>query len=286
MTNILVGIPTLNGRDRLARVIASIEECTPFDRFNVQVLVCDDGSTESALEEHKSIVLHAQKRSRVRIEILMHNWRMGIAKSWNDLVRHTSCDLAVLLNDDVEVVDDWLDALVYSLNENPAAGMVGLNCYSGLRKVQLSEPHPTLPEHVRRPQIDFRESRMMGGCSLLSSHGYAFAFRRGDYDHVGGFDERFKCFYEELDFGIRLRANLSRHHYMLSYPTILHMGGATTSNSANMNASEDMANSKASFEAKWSEGSIGALRARFQCARECPEPMRLRHWNSQIRNWR
>lgn len=282
MTSVCIGIPTLNGDDRLGRVLASIEACTNFAYYpKIKILVCDDGSRGDLVEVHKTIVHHAFRlREHAGLELLVHGARAGIACSWNDLVHHTAADVHVLLNDDVEVDHDWLDVLVYSVANNPHAGMVGLNSWGGLIKAQMATIHPDVPEHIRRPRRDFTEARLMGGESLISSHGYAFAFRRECFDEVGGFDTGYKCFYEEVDFGIRLRQK-GYHHYMASYPTIYHMGGATTSRAENMNASEDMANSRNYFIRKWGEKTLGEFREELW---KTPPPSR--QWHSQMRNWR
>lgn len=251
MRSVLVGIPTLNGPDRLQRCLDSIAECTP-DLTGVKVLVCDDGSTEDNLKLNKDAIQRAERlRERAGLEMLINAGRMGISKSWNRLARHEPHDVVILLNDDVEVVNDWLDVLVYSVAENKHLGMVSLNAYVGVTKGQLAAVCPDLPEHVRSPRIDYREARLLdGGGSLLASNGFAFAFRREVYDIVGGFDERYFCYYEELDLGVSMIKRGYRHA-IASYPIVYHMGGATTSDEQNMNAQTQMLISRGLFLEKW-----------------------------------
>jgi GT2 family glycosyltransferase len=276
-TKVTVGIPTLNGADRLQRCLWSIATCTDLD--GVRVLICDDGSRPEVLQDVRNVV-EGVRMKFPSLELLENGTRRGIAKSWNRLARHyADAEVIALLNDDIEVVNDWLDVLVFSVMENPKAGMVGLNSYCALMKTQHASlfPPDTL-EHVRIPRVDYREAHLMsGGGKLLSSQGPIFALRRSAFDAVGGFDERYVCFFEEVDLGVSLR-KAGYFHYMSNYPLVYHMGGATTSDPKNMDAQADLANSRAKFLEKWGQ-SMSEIRRDFG-----PAPVAV-EWNSQIKNW-
>ena len=102
--------------------------------------------------------------------------------------------------------------------------------------------------------------------------------RREDFDAVDGFDEQFFVYYEEVDFGVSMRKKLNRTHYMVDYPTIWHMGGATMS-AEGMNASERLVESRVKFEAKWGK-TMNELHE--ELAHESPP---VRNWNSHYANW-
>jgi GT2 family glycosyltransferase len=272
MTDVLVGIPTLNGSARLKRCLESIAECTRFGSFEcVTVLVCDDGSTEEDLVLNKNVI-HDASRRVPGLEMLVNGKREGIASSWNKLVRHRDSDIVVLINDDIEVVEHWLDVLVYSVAENSIAGMVGLNSYVGAIKAQTQPPL----------RVDYNEAALQfGGGTLLASHGPIFAFRREAYNLVGGFDERYFCFYEELDFGVSLHKKGLRH-FMASYPIVYHMGGATNSDPRNLIAREELERSRAKFIDKW-KATPEELRQAMPLERKPPF---LNEWHVQRNNWK
>lgn len=275
MTRVTVGIPTLNGPDRLDRCLRSIAQYTDFSLFDsVKVLVCDNASREENRKLNKDCIHRAEQlREHAGLEMLMPDVNRGVAAAWNMLVRHQSADVIVLTNDDIEVVQDWLNVLVFSVVNNPKAGMVGLDSYPGVVKQDLMAAD-------RIPlRNSYREAQLLdGGGNLLASHGPIFAFRRDAYDAVGGFDERYYCFFEEVDFGISLRRS-GYMHYMASYPIVYHMGGATTSDPRNMDAAAHMAKSRQLFIEKWG-ASPKHLRESY-----ANEPG-VREWNSQLEDWK
>jgi GT2 family glycosyltransferase len=248
---IFIGIPTLNGPDRLDRALRAIRAHT--DLRDVAVLVSDDCSTPENLELNKNAV-HASG-----VEMLMSSQRLGVSQQWNRLVRHVpDAEICVLLNDDVEVVEDWLDVLAFSLARNPKLGMVSLRCETGV----------TSDNAVPRPRIDYSEARLLtGGGTLISSGGACFAFRRDDWQAVLGFDERYFCFYEEVDFGVALARERGLFSAFASYPVVLHMGGATVS--ANTDAPAVLLDSRARFAEKWGT-TLDQLRAEFSKRRVPP----------------
>ena len=281
MTTVTVAIPTLNGSERLERCLKSIAMCTTLDE-TVRVVVRDDGSEAEELQKVKA-VMERMTASIPGLTLLLDGERAGIATGWNRMGRHyADSQVVVWMNDDIEVVDDWLDVLVFSVMHNQHAGMVGLNSYLALSRLQHDKLFPDgTPEHVRRPKVDYRQARLLSGNGkLVSSHGPIFAIRKPVFDAVGGFDERYFCFYEETDMGLSLR-RAGYFHYMADYPLVYHLGGATNTDKRTFDAAAVMADSRAKFFAKW--GHLGTsfteIRAAWGPAPECEE------WNSQLKNW-
>lgn len=259
----LIGIPTLNGPDRLKRCLAAICECT--DLTDVRVLVADDGSSPTNLEANKDLV------GAFGFEMLMTGGaRLGVAAEWNRLVRHAPSDVIVLVNDDVEVVEDWLSVLRFSVEENPLIGCVSLRSVTGTIKAAAA-PIPL--------RIDYQEARLLlGGGGLVTAGGACFAFRRAVYDEVGGFDERFFCFYEEVDFSVAAR-ECGYYSAFASYPLVYHLGGATTSESKNMDAQRILVESRQKFHQKW-----GKTPAQIRQSLVSVPPLKgLREWNMQMK---
>src|SRR5271165_5241916 len=116
---VLIGVPTLNGPERLSRCLQSIASYTDFNYYDVKTLIADDGSTEANLKLNKDAISRSLQ-TIPGIQMLYGHGRTGIAATWNRLVRHygNTFDVAILVNDDIQVVADWMDVLAYSAIEN------------------------------------------------------------------------------------------------------------------------------------------------------------------------
>lgn len=258
----VIGVPTLNGPDRLDRALGAIFRATDSDLLaECRVIVADDGSDDAPLGQAKAVA------GRFAVDMLFGHGRTGVAATWNRIVRHCPTARAVvLINDDVEVVADWLSVLLHTIEANANIGMASLNCRMGVTASQITEP----------PRIDYHEAHIMsGGGGLLSSGGAIFALRRDAYDLVGGFDERYFCFYEEVDIGVALR-KAGLWNVIVSYPHPFHLGGATTSEPRNIIAPMHLAESRRLFAEKWGK-TPDQLRAELTRL-----PPAFAEWNSQM----
>jgi GT2 family glycosyltransferase len=237
MHKVVVGIPTLNNPTMLESCLHSIYGTHDmYKKINIKVLILDDGSNEENLNLNKTIC------AKFGLDLLMHGKNYGVATAWNNLSNHTESDIVILLNDDVRVAHNWIDTIIYTLDNNPEIGVVGLNAYeSGNSEL----PANNVPTYV--------ESRIMLGGNLhpiLSAKGYAFAFRKSDFKKIGGFDNNYFCFFEEVDFNLRITKLLNKRSCILSHPIVFHKGGATTFENLK-NHKEVFDKSKDFFEKKW-----------------------------------
>jgi GT2 family glycosyltransferase len=259
---VLIGIPTLNGPDRLRRCLRSIQLNTPAREF-FKVLVVDDCSTPDNLQKNKEVV-HA-----FGVEMITHQERFGVARGWNDLTRHSKAPYVILMNDDVEVVPDWYEAMVFTLKNNPQAGMVGLMAYQGVTTSNFTPP----------PVKSYNEAKMLRGQGMFSTSGFIFGFRHMMFDEIGGFDDGFFLFYEEVDFGARMEA-AGHLSYMLSYPVVIHQGGASTSDSRNLpDAQGVMRQSRERFQMKHG----GVQKIREWMAEQPPAFVSCVEWNTSLK---
>lgn len=127
---------------------------------------------------------------------------LGFGGGCNRAARAATGEHLVLLNDDTEVQDGWLDALVDTADAHPEAGAVGsrILSYDGLlleagslvwREGISSHVGRGLPESTPRHRF-LRRADCCSASSLL--------VRRTTWDAVAGFDERyFPGYFEDVD---------------------------------------------------------------------------------------
>jgi GT2 family glycosyltransferase len=112
-----------------------------------------------------------------------------------------------LLNPDAFPEPDWLEKLMASVEHNPQA-----DCFSSQL---LQAPAPELldgqgdcyhvsglawrSQHGRKSSLSLAEHEVFSACAA------AALFRRRALIDVGGFDERYFCYFEDVDLGFRLR---------------------------------------------------------------------------------
>jgi GT2 family glycosyltransferase len=269
MHDILIGIPTLNNPELLNNCLDSIFKTYDIRKYNVKVLALDDYSSSENLKKNKEIC------ASYKIDLLMNTKRLGVAQSWNTIIKHCDSEFIILLNDDVAVVHNWLDVVIYTLKNNEKIGVVGLNAYEGYNSYLLPNNIPTYVE----------AKIMLGGNihPILSSRGYAFAFRRNDYNKIGGFDNSYFCFFEEVDFNLSMMTVLSKRNCILSYPIIKHAHGSTTFKELS-NHTDTFEKSKFIFEKKW-KISWERIRELFHYKKIPEINFALNEWNSNYNIW-
>ncbi len=270
MHKVLVGIPTLNNPDLLRSCLDSIYKTHDmYKGLDIRVIALDDSSTPENLEKNKEIC------ATYGIDLLMHTSRYGVARAWNNLSTHVESEIVILLNDDVEVAHNWIDVIIYTLDNNPDIGVVGLNAYEGDNSKLTLPPIPT-----------YIESKIMFGGNLhpiLSARGFGFGFRRLDYDMIEGFDNRYFYFFEEVDFNISMMKKLNKRNCILSYPILKHHHGVTCMKDINYHPnvfSESMKKFEEKWNVKWS--SIRELFA-FDEIQNITAP--INEWNSNYNIW-
>jgi GT2 family glycosyltransferase len=253
--SITIGIPTFNGAHRLNNCVESIKKWNDVpDGCKVDILILDDGSHEPKRSESFWVAAHHN------IPIIPHKENMGISKSWNDLCQYGESDYIVLLNDDILVSKDWLTAGLYFLEHNDNVGAVGWDCY-----YVVDADIPVVLESSEPPEIwrdrNTKELQRTGkGAAdparsvpyyIMACAGYAFMFTRSNYEHVGGFDEGFRSFYEETDFGTRF-AQAGMKSFMLHTPMLYHLWSATfADNQETLQPSRVMDESRRYYSKKW-----------------------------------
>jgi len=254
---ITIGIPSYNGAERLDWLLKSISMRTPLLASGaVRIVIVDDGSPRVA--DTRAVV--ARWDRELPITFIEHGVNRGISAGWNTCSMAVDAEIVVLSNDDVIMPSGgWLESFVHALQHSPGVGVVGANWHAFLAQdveellagpesdLHVTPRDPSTKAHApeRRPLFeDTNPGRVM--CPT----GQLFAFRRKDFDAVGGFDERMKSFYEESSFGTEMAAK-GLIGMQITWPTNWHMWSATFQVNPELQAGQRMADSKAIYRQRW-----------------------------------
>ena len=195
--DVAVVIPNYNGERWLPGVLESVaaQSIAP-----AEVLVVDDGSVDG------SLALLAQRFPRVRVLALGRNG--GFARAANAGVAAVAVEAVALVNTDVRLAPDWIERSAAALDAAPAAASVAT------KLVDLDDPALIYDagDVLRRDGACEQRGRFERDGGRYDAPGDVFSacagaalYRRSAVLAVGGFEERFGTYLEDVDLGLRLR---------------------------------------------------------------------------------
>jgi len=256
MPKINIGVTTYNGGGRLAWLLRSLAMRTPELRSGDAIItIVDDGSPD-----HSAIRAAVDGFPDLPIRCMLHEINRGISAGWNTATRAIDAPIDVLLNDDVIVSSDWLAPLVYVLEHSPDVGVVGQNWHAflagdvpGLLATPASDVEVVPRDPVSKAQEPDRRIKFEDTWPgrVMAPTGQLFAFRREDFDAIGGFDEAYKSFFEEIDFGTAMAAKLKKIGVQTSWPFNYHLWSATFGQNPELQAGVRMESSRDHYRSKW-----------------------------------
>jgi GT2 family glycosyltransferase len=249
---ISVGIPTYNGAERVEWLLKSLSMRTPeLASGEARIVLVDDGSPHV----HETRAVAELWKDVLYIE---HGHNRGISAGWNTASRAIDAEIVVLLNDDVIVSSDWLAPLVYALRHSPKVGVVGQSWHAFLREdvpqllASESSDRDVIPRDPNKVQTPDRrvlyEDTNPG--RVMCPTGQLFAFRRSDFDAVGGFDERMRSFFEESSFGTEMAAR-GMIGLQTTWPFCWHMWSETFRTNPELDPGSRMEQSRDVYRSRW-----------------------------------
>ncbi|MEE8408753.1 MAG: glycosyltransferase family 2 protein [Myxococcota bacterium] len=196
-----------------------------------EVVVVDNASSD------ESAAMVREKHPSVRL--VAHETNVGFSAAVNCGVRESSAELLLLLNPDASIAPGSLTRMATALTSRPDAVAVGFRQVDTDGAFQLAFGPPALLslDLVRRAvqrRLDRGNTWLAAGLDLLMSRplpvpwvaGSSLLVWRDAFEGVGGFDERFFLFFEDIDFCLRLRAAGGRVYYDPTV-TVVHERGAS-----------------------------------------------------------
>jgi GT2 family glycosyltransferase len=229
MTDIAVAIVNWNARDHLRRCLSSALAERP-----VQCVVVDNGSTDGSAD--------VVAREFPAVDLLVDTGNPGYGAASNRAMARCTAPYVLLLNSDTVLRPGALGALAGYLDRRPRAGLVGprlVNPDGTLQRSCYPFPRPLLP-HIRTTPlarlarlVPVVRDRYVGTWPHTYARrvpwvvGAALAIRRDAFDAVGGFDQSFYMYFEEVDLAFRLRAAGWETHFA-PVTDVVHVGGVSS----------------------------------------------------------
>jgi GT2 family glycosyltransferase len=213
-----------NGRPLLEVILPSLASQS-YRRF--EVLVVDNGSRDdsmSYLSEHWPDV-----------EVVTIPDNIGVAAALNRGVAGARREFVALLNNDLELEPDWLEAMRAGLDRHPEAAAVACKLRSYQDRERLDGAGDVLTRSLtayRRGHGELDHGQYDSEQEVFAATAGGGLYRAAVLAQVGPFDESFFAYYEDVDWGLRAQLAGLRSWYI---PTAVayHMGSHTTGGDSN-----------------------------------------------------
>ena len=232
-TEIAIIIVNWNGGELLRRCLESVAQHPP--SLDYEVVVVDNASTDGSREWLESL--------GARVRLIKNDENAGFGRANNQGFAATEAPLLFLLNSDAEIQGGTINKLVETINSDDRIGVCGPRLINSDGTLQASVwPNPVTP--IDLIAAAFRLYRLLPrrlrGELLLGYHwdharqrrarmlsGAALIVRRKMIDQVGGFDERFHMYGEDIEWCLRI---VRAGWWMIFEPgaTVLHHGGQSS----------------------------------------------------------
>jgi N-acetylglucosaminyl-diphospho-decaprenol L-rhamnosyltransferase len=231
MLDLSIIIVNWNTRQMLADCLKSVE--TTVKDIAFEVIVVDNGSTDG------SQTMLRQQFPNIRL--IQNNENVGFAKANNQGMSMSLGRYGLLLNSDALLLDNSVRAMLDLAEAEPQAGVVGAHLLnadgsfqashtpfpnlwqeflilSGVGRMLYGRWHPSCgPEEDKGPQkVDYVE----GACLLV---------RRKAFEDIGGLDEGYFMYAEEVDLCYRMQEKGWQVWYQ-PIAKVMHLGGGSSRN--------------------------------------------------------
>lgn len=218
MPRLAVIIVNYNAGDRLGRCLERLSRQT-FTDF--ETIVVDNGSTDNSVA--------TARRDHPFAKFDAAGVNLGFAAANNRAAKTAHGEWLVFLNPDAYAEPEWLSALVAASERYPWADAFG--------STQINAADPSKIDgagdvfHVLgipyRGHFGRPVEKLPAEGECFSPCAAAAMYRKSVFDKLGGFDERFFCYGEDVDLGFRLRLSGGRA-VQVRGARVLHEGSGLT----------------------------------------------------------
>jgi GT2 family glycosyltransferase len=225
-----------------ATCLRSLMQCATEATF--EVLVVDDASSDRSAQVLAGIP---------GLRLLVNTQNAGFVESCNAGATAARGEFLLFLNNDTQLTDGWLDALLRCFAERPDCGIAGSRLVYPDGRLQEAGALVfndgscwTTGRFEARDHPAFRYRREVDYVS-----GAALLIRKAVFQQVGGFDTRYApAYYEDTDLAFAVR-QLGLRVYYEPASTVIHCEGISAGTDLDSGMKQHQRPNQAKFVAKW-----------------------------------
>lgn len=185
--------PTFNGWQDTKECLKSVEKLD-YPQDKIEIIVVDNGSTDQTLT--------GIRKNFPKVKVLAQKTNLGFAKAINLGVKEAKSELILITNNDVVFEKNCLKKLVKTAAADSHATVIGGKVY-WKNTHRLSFGGFRLNHYLGYHQFDLsgankeRQTDWISGVCLLTS--------KKLFLDLGGFDEKYFFYFEDIDFCLRAK---------------------------------------------------------------------------------
>ena len=221
-------IPTWNTAKITQSCIRSINKYLK-SKIDFEIILVDNASTDNT-----STLLKKEDN----VTIIKNKQNFGFSKACNIGAKKAKADYLLFLNSDIEIIDSNLINMLRYFQDNPQIGLIG---------PKFLNPNLTVQGSVFPPQTAFNAfkeywlnqksaftkyfPKKLSPQTVWSISGGAILIRKNIFNQIGGWDERYHFYYEDLELSRQIRKlNVDIVYYTKT--KVIHRHGASGKNLA------------------------------------------------------
>jgi GT2 family glycosyltransferase len=185
-----------NGKQHLQSCLDSLL-ALDYPKSELEIILCDNGSSDGSVDFVK------ERFNSVRVIALDRNY--GFAEGNNRAARVVAGEWVAFLNNDMRVEPSWIKDMLSATAEHPDAVCLSSRILGWDGSViDFAGGGVNYQGHGFQIDIGKPPSKSDASRRLLFACGGAMLIKKDIFLDVGGFDEQFFAFFEDVDLGWRL----------------------------------------------------------------------------------
>lgn len=215
-------IPNYNGSKYLKKCIESILK-QKYSKF--RIIIIDNNSTDdiyNIIKNYKNLIFKKLDKN------------YGFSKAVNEGIKLSKSDYVVLLNNDTEIKDDWLEKMLAKIKSDEKIFSVCSKMikYNDKTLIDDAGDEYTLFSWTIKRGDGKKINRFNRDKSVFSSCAGAAIYRKDILEEIGYFDETFFAYMEDVDICYRAKINGYKNMYCAD-AQVYHVGSATSGSKYN-----------------------------------------------------
>jgi GT2 family glycosyltransferase/glycosyltransferase involved in cell wall biosynthesis len=204
--SVTVVVVNYNGRGYLDRCLGSLRELA-YPEGELEVVLIDNASSDGSVEHVRTAF--------PEVQVVVNDTNTGFSPAVNQGAELANGTYVALINNDAEADPSWLRAAVHELETEPTIACVASKILRENREtVDYAGGQLAFYGHGFAKDAYGIDTHDEANRDTLFASGGAMVVRRSTFLEVGGFDASYFAFFEDVDFGWRLRVLGHRTRYV------------------------------------------------------------------------